>query len=385
MMKKVVSIFFFTICYFHCLPQETNTENSKKIIEKFNIEASYIGDIASNLYGGLNTGICYLGMLNLRLSIVSENLGLWNGAELGVYATNTHGASPSSLFYGDIQVVSNIDAGNHTYLQEFWIKQTLGTNEFTIGLQDLNIEFANSEYGSLFLNSSFGILPIISGNITPPIFPLTALGFTVKSKLSKNIKWVNALYDGSPTDFDYNPYNVKWQFISGDGLLAISEFQYCFKNNELPGCYKMGVYSHSHIIEKSLGKYIPDSLSYSLFGIYAYADQNIWNSENKSLGIFTQLGYSPSEKSINDFYIGFGINYEGLFSKHGCDILGLAIAYEHLADQSKHETAIELSYQYILSNYLFIQPDFQFIINPSGTEQKLNNSLAAILRFGVNF
>lgn len=383
-MKKLVRAFILVLCLINYLNKKIFAFDKINKNEKISFEASYTGDVASNLAGGIKPGICYLGMANLKLNLTPRKPGFWKGTEFCVYASNTHGVSPSSTLYGDLQVASNIDAGNHTYLQEIWIKKSFGQFEYTVGLQDLNVEFANSEFGSLFINSSFGILPIISGNTTPPIFPLTALGLTIKNNVTEKITWVNAIYDGSPTDFDYNPYNIKWQFVSGDGLLAISEFQYHSTKEELQGSYKLGLYSHSHIVEKSLGINIPDSLSFNLLGFYAYIDQNLWKKNNKSIDVFTQIGYSPSAKCTNDFYIGLGINHSGLFSNQTNDVLGIALAYENLKNFKKHETVIELSYQYPLTRNIFFQPDFQYIINPSGSNTKLKNSLAAIFRFGIN-
>jgi porin len=381
MKKTILALTLFV--YFSCslFAQET-FKNPKRPLT---FEASYIGDNVNNLSGGIKTGSCYLGMANILLNFDFEKAGLWKGGQFYINAANTHGVSPSFELLGDVQVASNIDAGNHTYLQEVWFKQALGKVELTLGLQDLNVEFANSANGALYMNSSFGILPVISGNITPPIFPLTALGLTAKWNISENAIWVNALYDGSPTDFDYNPYNVKWQFISGDGLLAISEYQYNATIMELPGTYKIGGYAHSHIIEESLHKNIPDSLNHNIFGLYAYADQKLWQNSNKSIDLFAQLGYSPCTSSTNDFYLGLGVNYSGLFSKEGADILGLAFAHEHFKDGMKSETAVELTYQYQLTNNIFIQPDFQYIINPAGLGITLKNCLAMNFRFGISF
>jgi porin len=384
-MKKILLTLAQSLTLFSYVPCLIHAQDRIGYEDSFKFEAYYIGDQVNNLSGGIKTGSCYLGMANIRLTLDAEKAGLWKGGQFYINAANTHGASPSSELLGDMQVASNIDAGDHTYLQEVWYKQTLGRVELTMGLQDLNVEFAHSEHGAFFLNSSFGILPVISNNIAAPIFPLTALGFTVKWNISEKNSWINALYDGSPTDFDYNPYNVKWQFISGDGLLAISEYQLNTDMKKLHGTYKLGVYSHSHIVEKSLDKNIPDSLNNSLFGVYMYADQKIWKQNNKSIGMFLQVGYCPSAASINNVYFGLGVNFTNPFSKQGKDILGIAIAHEHLKNKNGSETSIEVTYNYQLTKNIFIQPDFQYIINPAGTSETLDNCIAADIRFGFRF
>ncbi len=342
-------------------------------------EACYTGDNINNILGGIKTGSVYLGMANLMVDLDFEQAGLWKGGRFFVNAANTHGATPSSDLLGDIQVISNIEAGDHTYVQELWFQQQLGKVEFTAGLQDLNVEFANSEHGALYLNSSFGILPIISNNFNASIFPLTTLGFTARWNVSEKTSWINAVYDGSPTNFDYNPYNLNWQFNSGDGFLLISELQKS-TNHELPGIYKLGIYSHFHIREN-----LPDSLINRLFGIYAYADQTLWQHEARNIGLFAQLGYSPSEQSTNNFYFGSGINCTGLFSKKGKDTAGLALAHVRFTRGGESETAVELTYQYQVTENLFFQPDGQYVIHPSGTGEALPNALALSIRFGICF
>jgi porin len=378
--------FFFAllsgIISFYLSPVQAQVEidNQEPVVLKL----SYVGDNVNNLSGGIKSGSCFLGMANIRLAFDFEKAGLWKGGQFYISLSNTHGSSPSSNLLGDMQIASNIDAGNHTYLQELWFRQSFGRVEFTLGLQDLNLEFANSEHGSLFLNSSFGILPTISNNISAPIFPLTTLGFTVKWDISEKVSWINAVYDGSPTDFDYNPYNVIWQFNTGDGLLAISEFQVRTGHKELSGTFKAGFYSHNHLLEESFFEKLPDSLNNHLFGIYTNADQKIWIQNNKSIGLFAQLGYSPSDACTNDFYFGLGVNYTGLFSKKGSDVLGLAIAHECFRARSYSETIIELTWKYQLTRKISIQPDLQYIINPAGTGRPLNNSLAGNFRLGIN-
>ena len=68
------------------------------------------------------------------------------------------------------------------------------------------------------------------------------------------------------------------------------------------------------------------------------------------------------------------------------DVFGIALTSALLSDESKkHETVIELTYKCQIIDQLFIQPNLQYIINPAGTEEKLNNALVAGLRFGFEF
>ena len=48
-------------------------------------------------------------------------------------------------------------------------------------------------------------------------------------------------------------------------------------------------------------------------------------------------------------------------------------------------TGVELIYQCQLCEHVYLRPDIQYIMNPAGTEYKLNNALVALIRFGVEF
>lgn len=352
----------------------------------FDFEASYTGENFNNLTGGIKRGSSYLGMVNVSFGFDTEKARFWKGGNFFVSAANTHGATPSGDLTGDFQVASNIEAGNYTFLQELWYKHSFGAFEITAGLQDMNVDFVTSEYGNYFNNSSFGIIPTISVNIPAPIFPLTTLGASVKWKISDRLTWLGAVFDGCPTDFeDQNPYNLRWKFDSADGVLAVTEVQLTSPEDKLPYTHKLGFFLHnSHLVVDENGA---DSVYQNNHGFYYIADQTIWQSDssNRKIGAFLQLGLTPKAFNFNNHYVGVGVNYFGLFKKNGEDALGLAVAYARIESYAGNETTIELTYHFPITPRIYIQPDFQYIINPGGLEHHLDNSLAFALRFGLSF
>ncbi|MBK8807686.1 MAG: carbohydrate porin [Bacteroidales bacterium] len=353
-------------------------------LKPLSFEFGYTGDIVGNVNGGIEQGVCYLGLAKAAIAFDFEKAGMWKGGTFFINAINTHGASPSADLIGDMQVASNLEAGNHTYLQELWYKQNVGDVDIVAGLQDLNVEFSAIESASLFMNSSFGVNPVISHNISAPIFPLTTLGFTLRWDMSERFSWIGAVHDGCPLSFDNNPYNLKWRFLSGDGLLFISEFHLNGDGNRI-GTYKIGAYSHNHVLENTFEMHLPDSLNYMISGVYASLDQPIYSSGDKLLNLFLQLGMSSSKQSINPFYLGLGFHFSGIFSKNAKDVLGLAMASEYIKDANQFETAVELTYKYQFTDNFSAQPNVQYIINPLGTGIALPNAFVCSLRLGLEF
>ncbi len=89
---------------------------------------------------------------------------------------------------------------------------------------------------------------------------------------------------------------------------------------------------------------------------------------------------------MNNYYIGLGANLRGVFSKRRRDVLGFAVAHAGLHDAAhKHETVLELYYKYRFNDNIALQPDIQYVISPSGSDEKLSNALAGILRLIINF
>jgi len=347
-------------------------ENSKETPFKFNV--SYTGDVVSNFSGGIKRGTTYLGLANIKAGFNTETAAWWKGGRLFVNIGNTHGGEPSSTLVGDFQGVSNIEAGNLSFLYELWYKQNLGKIEITAGLQDLNADFAVNEDGAMFTNSSFGIHSSIADNVAPPIFPLTALGVNLKWNISDTFLWETAVFDGTPDDFETNPYNTKWKLSKNQGYLAVTELQ--VKKSLLAGKtgnYKVGVYYHQH--NDTIAQEQKNG------GFYFVGNQQISNK----LYVFSQIGLCPKKMNKNNLYFSVGLNCKGLIETRKNDQFGIAIAYAGIQDSKVgSETAIEVTYKFEINKNIYLRPDIQYIINPAGTDVKLPNDLVGFIRFGVD-
>lgn len=345
--------------------------------------ASYTGDMAWSVAGGLRRGTAYLGMAAMNASLNTGQAGLWKNGTFTVSAAHTHGATPSSDLFGDAQVSSNIEAGNRTFMMELWIRQRFGNIEITAGLQDLNSVFALSESGGLYLNSSFGINPVLSGNIPAPVFPLTSLGLTVNWQTSGSGSVAAALFDGRPLPFENNPYNTRWKLERGDGLLALIEYRRQSEIRGMRGEYRFGIFSHSHIIERIIGSDLSDMPCTPTAGGYAIADQQVWVSGSREANLFMQVAYTPSPESFINLSWSLGMNFRELIRNRSDDVAGIAFTSGRFSGGAGIETAIELTYRARLNEIVFLQPDIQYIINPSGRKSMTPHCLACFLRLGV--
>lgn len=212
-----------------------------------------------------------------------------------------------------------------------------------------------SEAAGEFINSSFGVPPVIATGVPVPIFPLTGLGLALQWNIGG--RWVvqAALFDGNQTSFDHNPHNIHWNFSREDGLLAMGEVH--FDNR-----FKLGGYYHS--------------ADYN-WGFYALVDQPL----NERLSLFCQLAVAPKSKNENNCSLGLGANYS-IAARHTA---GFAVTNAGLhSAEHRCETALELYYKYTVSDNIALRPDLQYIINPSGGGIKQGNALVGILRLLID-
>jgi Carbohydrate-selective porin len=333
--------------------------------EKLEFNASYTGDYLYNMTGGIKTGGMFMSYAKLGMNFGTEPIGLWKGGNFCIGGGYSTGSSASEKLIGDFQVADNIEAGTHSFLEYLWYEQHFESVFVRFGLQDLNENFAVCGPAGKYINSSFGIHPVMSSNICAPIFPITGLGAEIHWRI--NPKWhvQAAVYDGNLTDFDENPHNTNWSFNRNEGCLIISEVQYSLVN----GSYRLGAFYHT---------------GENKSGVYTSVEQNIWQNEQHRVSGFIQSSLTLKEKHNNNyFHLGGGVNMSGVFSKQGNDAMGIAFSTVFLDDKHNSETVLEWFYKYKAANHLTIQPDLQYIINPSGTEDILPNAFVGIIRIAV--
>ncbi len=360
------------------------------------VEAVLTTDIIRNFNGGIEQDSVLLGNLDLTLEIDTGKAGLWKNGTFFIYGLgNFNSGKLLTEIVGDFQATSNIEADEAFKLYEAWYEQRFGDYaSLLFGLHDYNSEFDVVEYGGLFLQSSFGISPDISQN-GPSIFPLTALALRLKIWPTESLYIMSALYDGVPGD-PKNPTHASIQFDKGDGLFGALEIGDTISD---PGDleyhkYAVGVWVLTAEVEDFTGN-TQDENS----GIYFIGEKTLLEEglSHGSLGVFVQLGFTHADRNQVASYWGAGLNYRGLLGSRPEDVLGIAVANARsgsnyrryvrdvegqAADHS--ETAIELTYQARVQPWLIIQPDLQYVINPS-MDSGLDNALVAGIRTEVAF
>ncbi len=359
----------------------SQTENT------INARASYIGEGFANFTRGLQKGETYLGKIHFGIEYKPK---FFNNGEFSAHIENTHGGNPSRDYIGDLQVASNIDNGDYTYLSELWYKHSFNNLFVKFGIIDLNSDYLNSNCGGVFLNSSFGIQPSASLNMPVPIFPMNALGVNLQYSFFDKLILRTGIWDGNPGDLNRNPYNVQWKLSKSEGILSATEFEYKYKNGL--GNLKFGMLYHSANFKtlSDTSCYIKGNFQFHFIFEQVIVYDKINNKPK--IDVFANIGYLPNNE-INVIPLSFsgGVYYSNVFLNKIDDKIGFAFSYAKISDvllrkymeYKTKETLFELTYTIEINNNISIQPDLQYIFN-SGVNNNVSDAFVGFLRVIIN-
>jgi carbohydrate-selective porin OprB len=120
-------------------------------------------------------------------------------------------------------------------------------------------------------------------------------------------------------------------------------------------------------------------------GGYVIVDQSSWQLGKGMVYGWIKSGLAPGNCNVISYFNGGGLLYQNPFGKGNQDIISLAFANaifcrEFLKEPAtiNHETAVELTLRKQW-HYFAVQPDFQYIFNPSGSDT-MKNPICFILR-----
>lgn len=369
---------------------------------------TYIGEALGNASGGIRRGAIYAGRLDLGTDIDLDRLIGWQGATFHANIFQIHGSGLSRDYVGNLMLVSGIEALPATRLYEMWIEQALFGGRLTIkvGQQPSDLEFIDSRYDDIFVNSALG-WPGITGVILPsggPSPPLAVPGIRIKAQLSERITAYFAVFDGDaaaqgPQDPQIkNPHGLL--FRVNDPPWFIGQLKYGFQlgAERLPGSIAGGAWYHMGTFDDQRrtlqgasladpqGSGEPANLRRN-HGVFAVYEQRLVRSAfdpQKGIGLFARASISPSDRNLVSLYFDSGIQLSGFSESRPNDKIGVAMTYARISDGARafdrdlqqftgiatpvrdFEAIVEVTYQAEVRPGTSIQPLFQYVMHPGG-------------------
>lgn len=400
------------------------------------ITGGYTAEVWGNTTGGLKQGTVYTGLLDFGATVDLEKLVGWQGASVSTTWLWLSGRDASEDLVGNFLTISNIAGFNTLRMMELWFQQNLFDDKLSIRIGQLTAdsEFVISDYGSLFINGTFGWPAFMYTNIPNggPGYPMGTLGVRVAVTPWDWLTFQSAVFQGNVFEQNVNRHGFKWDLSANQGYTWLNELQVRWNHAEdttaLPGQAKFGAWFDTADFadpyydesgtpladEDSSGN--PRSHPWN-YGFYWILDQMLYREPSESitslskdgkskavvekpsqqgLGFFGRIAFEPEDRNFLGFYFDTGLTYTGLIPTRDEDQIGIGFGYAQLTNGARNtlkdegsvatgaEMVLEVTYQAVITPWFTVQPDIQYIINPGGT-QDLNNAFLIGGRASITF
>lgn len=365
----------------------------------------YIGETLGNT-GGIRSGAIYTGRLDVRVDVDLDKLMGWTGATFRANTFQIHGDGLSRSYIGNLFIVSGVEALPASRLYELWIEQSLfgGVLFVRVGQQPADMEFIDSKYDDIFVNSALG-WPGVAGVNLPsggPSPPLAVPGVRLKAQLAGNLTGFLAIFDGDaappgPGDPQIkNPNGLLFRVNDPPWIIGQVKLRGDVPGPSRPWSFALGAWTHfgkfDDLRRDSQGLAFSDPASsgvprrlrgnQGIFGVYEQLIAQSSLDPAKGAGVFMRASISPSDRNLISFYVDGGVQFTGFSVARPDDKIGLAAIFakvSHGAQQFDRETqiftgirlpirdyeaVIEATYSYQLNSNVVIQPVLQYIFHP---------------------
>lgn len=361
------------------------------------LAGEYIYEYTNVLDGGINRGGSDRSLFVFDAEFDLETIFGFKGATIFAQYLHVTAENGGTQDTGDIQAYSNIESERSMdVLYELWYEQVFadGKYRFKVGKVDANTEFNFVDAAGGFANSSAGFSPTV---FALPTYPNPAMSVNLFAELYENEGNVFSLaygfYDGSSAVDEVatgrrGPSTFTSDDRSNDYFHILQAEQAWERFGSLgEGRLTVGGWYHSGSFEKFSGG--SDSGTH---GLFLTAEQRITQrSGGSDGGIFVFGQYGSADEDVSDVaqHVAAGLVTEGTFASRESDSAGVYVTYVDLSDDTaagyaKNECAIDAYYTFQINDHFAIQPELQYIINPSGSND-VSNALVGGVRFSASF
>lgn len=366
----------------------------------YQLRLQYTGE-AWHAEGGRKNGDTYLSNYLASLSINTEKAFGWTGGRFVATAFYGNGESLHN-FNGVAQQVSRpIDVYIPSLLRlyQLYYNQVIGNTDFRVGVMDLQTMFGTTKPMDVFLNASTSWTQTLDmsgrrGLNGPSTYPNTSFGARVRHTF--NDQWsvqaavVNGQPDGKPDNTGVPTTNKMFEFSNATGAIGIAEVDYTPIDRTK---IMAGYWQYTGLLRTNPPAGVPSEQKRGSSGAYIGGATRLYTvKEARGLDAFVNLGWADS-LNISDRSVNAGLVWTGLFDARPRDKLGASVGVAHLNENFRnslaranlkgpeYETAYELTYRATLADWLTVQPNIQYIVNPAYAPAKAKNAFV----FGLHF
>lgn len=251
----------------------------------------------------------------VNLLDASTDVRLWRGGEASlnlIAVNNLRNFLGRGGVIDELTVFSSIEDGSVPLsLFKFGLSQRFGRVTLFGGVRNVNGDYFNSSWNSMFTTSTNGLFPTLAHNFSIADSPAAAMCLHVEWNITDNVTLKNSLYNGIASDGWDAVFRVR---PSRDGVFNITQLGYEGDDKGYRGNYYLGYaignsYSAEH------------GCKYERWSLYALVEQPVWKTTSeRALLLLAQAGFAPD--CCCDKYWGAGLVWHGVFTKSD-DALGV--------------------------------------------------------------
>jgi porin len=357
----------------------------------------WTGEVFGNVSGGAGKGVVSDGVFELPLTLDFDPLtgGAVKDLTFKASAFYLYGTNLSTRYVHDFSVSSNIAGYNTLRLDELWLQKGLWNNTVTVrvGNQGIDNEFFVSSSAAMFIGSTFGTFTLLANNIPfAPVYPTASPGVRINYQPDPHY-YVMAGVFGVDKDLAQNTNDkdgLRFALDANSDMLIAAETGYLMnqgKNDSgLQGTYRLGAL----VDTGNFPLYNSQASSGANYLVYGVVDQQLYCDGARNITIFARPGGAPSNANFVDYYVDGGFNFTGFLPGRDKDIAGIAVGRSHVSKDFSNaqvaegnapysaETYLEATYKLQLTPWWNIQPDFQYVITPSGEAGSHNATIIGV-------
>ncbi|MFA5255431.1 MAG: carbohydrate porin [Candidatus Omnitrophota bacterium] len=377
--------------------------------------STFTVDELGNVSGGMKQAARFDSSMGWDVNFDLEKFAGLIGTQFHISGLWRQGQNLSKAAIGNDLVVSTIYGHEQfrfyfLYLEKDLLDRRLNIRIGRIAAGDDFV--ASPLYGTFVSNAVDGVPISVPINLFFTVYPTATWGARTRFYLNKDFYILSALYNGDKGVEHDNMYGLDFSLRLKQGIAFAQELAYVPADGVgpagLPGHYKGGIY-YNGAVKRDLYSDINGN-SYAVTGldrkkhigdynIYIHADQMIYREKGTKDQGLTPLAVAtigPDNMNKFPFFLMGGLVYKGLVPKRDDDVTGFEIVYAKYSDKikesqqsvgsnpQKYEMMFEFTHKIMITKWMYMQPDLQYIIQPGGTGD-IDDALVLGFQFGLTF
>jgi porin len=392
----------------HCLREELANEG---VI----FSSTYTNNVLGDVSGGMKQGWRYDHSVGWDANFDLERFVGMLGTQFHISGLWRAGQNLSKAVVGNDIVCSTIFGNEQFRFYSLCLEKDLLDKKLNVrfGRIAAGDDFATSPLYGIFVSNAVDGVPIsIPINMFFSVYATATWGVRAKYNINKDFYILSGLYDGDAAVSRNDMYGFDFSLRLKQGLAFAEEFAYAPEKGigpeELPGHYKAGIYYNGATCRDLYADINGNSFAVTNldtkkhignYNVYIHADQMVYHKKgtvDQGLTPLMVVTLGPEDINKFPFLLMGGLVYKGLVPTRGDDTTAFEVVYAKYSNDLKrsqqsvgtefqqYEMMLEFTHKIMITKWMYMQPDLQYIIQPSGTGN-IDDALVIGFQMGLTF